>query len=156
MRNLERALGRLSREIQFEEISSTYETEPVGFRDQPWFLNIVCTGVTRLSPRGVLELAMTVEAELGRTRGLKYGPRTIDVDLLAYGERVVEWPDLHVPHPRMSERRFVLEPLVEVAPDWRHPVDGRSARDLLEDLDDDSKVRPYGPPPRPADPAPLT
>jgi 2-amino-4-hydroxy-6-hydroxymethyldihydropteridine diphosphokinase len=156
VRNLERALGRLSLEVRLEEISSTYETEPVGVRDQPWFLNVVCTGVTRLSPRGVLELARTIETGMGRAPGPRFGPRPIDVDLLAYEDRVIEEPDLEVPHPRMTERRFVLEPLVEVAPDWRHPVDGRGARELLADLDDESVVRPYGPPPRPAEAGPLT
>lgn len=150
VRNLEQALGMLSRDVVIDRISSVYETEPVGVRDQPWFLNLVCTGHTRSSPRGLLERAQAIESALGRQRGPRFGPRPIDIDILAYDEEVIREPDLEVPHPRMVERRFVLEPLAEVAPGWRHPVEGRVATELLNRLEDPARVRVVGPPPRPA------
>lgn len=150
VRNLERALGELSRDVMLDDVSWVYESEPVGLRDQPRFLNLVCVGFTDLWPRRLLERAKEIESALGREPGVRFGPRPIDIDILAYGERVVSEPDLEIPHPRLRERRFVLEPLVEILPDWRDPRDGKSARDLLNALDDPESVRPFGPPPKPA------
>lgn len=154
VRWLERGLERLSEQVRLESLSSIYETQPVGVRDQPWFLNMVCAGVTRLSPRGVLEFILEVEDSLGREREHELAPRNIDIDLLAYDDKVIDEPELQLPHPRMTERAFVLRPLAEIAPDWRHPVEGKTAPELLEELDGEI-VRPYSLPPPTAGPAPL-
>ena len=112
-------------------VSSFRETDPVGYLDQPRFLNAAAALETELEPRVLLERLLEVERELGRTRdGPRFGPRTIDLDLLLYGDRVVDEPGLVVPHPRLAERRFVLEPLAELDPDLVVPGLGR-VRDLL-------------------------
>lgn len=147
MRFIERALDGLRKEIRLERISSIYETQPVGVRDQPWFLNLVCIGFTRFKPRALLEYTQRIEDLLGRRRGgERFGPRTIDIDILLYEEDVVSEEFLEIPHPRLTERRFVLEPLNEVAPDWRHPVEGKKVSELLKEVNGDV-VRPYMPPP---------
>ena len=116
-------------------VSTLRETEPVGYVDQPAFLNGAAVLETDLAPRDVLERLLGVERVLGRTReGPRWGPRTIDLDLLVHGDAVVDEPGLRVPHPRLAERRFVLEPLVELDPDLTLP-DGRRAADLLAALD---------------------
>lgn len=131
---IRRAVERLRGEqgIEIVGISSLRETEPVGYADQPRFLNGALAVDTDLSPRDLLARLLAVERELGRVReaGLRYGPRTIDLDLLLYGDRVVNEPGLTVPHPRLEERRFVLEPLYELDPGLRLP-DGRAVRELL-------------------------
>lgn len=147
VRNLERALEALRREIRIERISSIYETEPVGVKDQPWFLNLVCVGATRLKPKSLLKLSQETEAGLGRQRGRRHGPRTVDIDILAHDELVIDEPELKVPHPGLAERAFVLEPLVEIAPGWRHPVSKKTAGELLEGLPAQAVRRYSGPPP---------
>ena len=115
-------------------VSSFRETEPVGYLDQPAFLNAAAALETGLEPRALLERLLGVERELGRTReGPRYGPRTIDLDLLVYDDRVIDEPGLVVPHPRLAERRFVLEPLAELDPNLVVPGHGRVA-DLLARL----------------------
>ena len=116
---LQRALDRLAEqpEIELVGVSAFRETEPVGFREQPLFLNAAAALETELQPRELLTRLLAVEQELGRTRrGPRYGPRTIDLDLLVYGDVVVDEPGLTVPHPRLVERRFALEPLAELDP----------------------------------------
>jgi 2-amino-4-hydroxy-6-hydroxymethyldihydropteridine diphosphokinase len=116
---LRRALAALDSEsaIEVTAISTFVETEPVGFLDQPYFLNAAARGETELGPRELLERLLAVELRLGRTRdGPRFGPRTIDLDLLLFGDEVVNEPGLRVPHPRLHERRFVLEPLAELDP----------------------------------------
>lgn len=116
-------------------VSSFRETEPVGYLDQPAFLNAAAALETGLEPRALLERLLGVERELGRTReGPRHGPRTIDLDLLVYDDRVIDEPGLVVPHPRLAERRFVLEPLAELDPDLVVPGRGRVA-DLLSRLE---------------------
>jgi 2-amino-4-hydroxy-6-hydroxymethyldihydropteridine diphosphokinase len=114
-------------------VSTLRETDPVGHLDQPRFLNGVCAVDTELSPHALLELLLAVERRLGRDRtgGPRFGPRTIDLDLLVYGDATVDEPDLTVPHPRLAERRFALEPLWELAPGLVLP-DGRRVKDLLD------------------------
>lgn len=155
VRHLERAIERLGKEIRLEAISSIYETQPLGDRDQPWYLNLVCLGVTRFGPRGVLEFIAQIEADLGRDRGEGgTAPRTIDIDILAYDDRIIDEPDLQLPHPRMGERAFVLEPLCEIAPDWRHPVLSQSAREML-DRTGGGEVRLFSDPPPASVPRPF-
>ncbi len=148
VRHLEVALARLRRQINIERVSSIYETEPMDVRDQPWFLNLVCTGLTPLKPNAMLEFVHEIERALGRERGRGEpgGPRTVDIDILAYDDRVVETPDLTIPHPRMAERAFVLVPLAEILPDWRHPLDGKTASELIEGVEG-GEVRVFCDPP---------
>jgi 2-amino-4-hydroxy-6-hydroxymethyldihydropteridine diphosphokinase len=131
---IRRALERLSAAdgIELVAVSTLRETEPVGYADQPPFLNGAAAVDTELAPRELLEVLLAVERQLGRRRaeGPRYGPRTIDVDLLLYGDQVVDESGLTVPHPRLAERRFALEPLYELDPELRLP-DGRGVRDLL-------------------------
>ena len=112
-------------EVDVVAVSSIRETDPVGFADQPRFLNAAVAIETELGPRALLDLLLSVERELGRTReGPRFGPRTIDLDLLLYGDEVIDEPGLTVPHPRLHERRFVLEPLAELDPDLTVPEKG--------------------------------
>ncbi|MDR5675988.1 MAG: 2-amino-4-hydroxy-6-hydroxymethyldihydropteridine diphosphokinase [Armatimonadota bacterium] len=129
--NLLAALRLLDAEgVRLVRQSSWYETEPVGFTEQPPFLNLVVEVRTALDPLGLLRCAQRVEAALGRVREVRWGPRTVDVDLVLYGQRVVRTPELIVPHPRMRERAFVLVPLCEIAPDLVLP-DGTPVVALL-------------------------
>jgi 2-amino-4-hydroxy-6-hydroxymethyldihydropteridine diphosphokinase len=122
-------------EVEVVAVSSIRETDPVGFAEQPPFLNAAVALDTELEPRALLELLLSIERELGRTRnGPRFGPRTIDLDLLLYGDRVIDEPGLVVPHPRLAERRFVLEPLAELDPDLGIPGRGRVSA-LLAELD---------------------
>jgi 2-amino-4-hydroxy-6-hydroxymethyldihydropteridine diphosphokinase len=111
-------------DLRLLRVSSVYETEPVGFKDQPMFLNQVAEFESELSPRELLARAKDVERELGRVATFVNGPRNIDIDLILCGAMVVESEDLVVPHPRYRERRFVLDPLLELNPDLRDPVTG--------------------------------
>ncbi len=151
VRHIERALGELTRYIRLERVSDIYETEPREVRDQPWFLNLVCTGMTRLRPWDLLEFVLDVENREGRVRGERYGPRTIDIDILAYDDTVMEEQELTLPHPRMAERAFVLQPLADIAPEWRHPATGLTAQEMLDALED-QVIRPYSSPPSPSAP----
>jgi 2-amino-4-hydroxy-6-hydroxymethyldihydropteridine diphosphokinase len=125
--------------------SALYETEPVGGPPQDWFLNQVIGGETELDPAALLQAAQAAERELSRVRTVPDGPRTLDVDLLLFGSEVREDARLCLPHPRLHLRRFVLVPLVEVAPGAWHPRLGLDARTLLERCPDHSRVRPYTP-----------
>ena len=127
------ALGRLAHlpGIELAAVSSAYESAPVGLADQPAFINAAARIVTGLSLREVLGGLLGVEQELGRVRGVRYGPRTCDLDILLAGQEVVDEPGLAVPHPRLAERRFALEPVVELDPGLNMP-DGRPLSALLE------------------------
>ncbi|HST60938.1 MAG TPA: 2-amino-4-hydroxy-6-hydroxymethyldihydropteridine diphosphokinase, partial [Longimicrobium sp.] len=116
--------------------------------DQADFYNVVVRGWTEVEPLELLAAAQEVERALGRRRSFANGPRTMDVDLLAYGDRVMRTEDLTLPHPRLHLRGFVLHPLAEVAPEWRHPVLGRTARELLSSATALERVEPLGPLPR--------
>jgi 2-amino-4-hydroxy-6-hydroxymethyldihydropteridine diphosphokinase len=112
-------------------VSPVYETEPVDYLDQEWFLNLVVEAETGLTPMQLLDLIGRIESELGRVREVPKGPRTIDIDILFYGRDVIRSERLEIPHPRVAERRFVLAPLADLAPDLRHPVTGRTVREML-------------------------
>jgi 2-amino-4-hydroxy-6-hydroxymethyldihydropteridine diphosphokinase len=135
---LRRAVELLEAEpgIRVAAVSSLRETEPVGYEDQPRFLNGACAVETQLEPHELLARLLAIETALGRTRdGVpRYGPRTVDLDLLLYGQETVDDPDLTVPHPRLAERRFALEPLAELDPGMTLP-DGRRVADLLAGLE---------------------
>jgi 2-amino-4-hydroxy-6-hydroxymethyldihydropteridine diphosphokinase len=141
VKNLGRALELLEDAVQIQRVSSVWETEPWGLSDQPWFLNIVCRGETDLSPHQLIGLIEKIERQLGRRRTIRYGPRTIDIDILLYNERIVRDPGLEIPHPRLAERAFVLFPLSEVAPDAIHPATGKSVDEMLAELDNAEVVR---------------
>lgn len=137
--HLESAIAALGRVGAVTRISSFYETEPVEFTQQPWFLNAVVELQTELSPETLMQELLTIERGLGRQRpepGTQRakGPRTLDLDIVFFGDRVMEIPGLTLPHPAAHQRRFVLEPLAEIAPTALHPVFKRSVKELLDAL----------------------
>lgn len=144
---LARAVLRLGDVVRVTGVSSLYRSEPVGFREQPDFLNAVCAAETTLSPAELLVATQAVEREMGREPSFRNGPRPLDIDLLAYDGLVLDSPDLVLPHPGIAHRGFVLHPLAEVAPGWRHPVLDRTARELLLSAPLLERVERWGPPP---------
>nr|WP_245533979.1 2-amino-4-hydroxy-6-hydroxymethyldihydropteridine diphosphokinase [Effusibacillus pohliae] len=121
--------------------SPVYETKAVGYVDQPDFLNMVVRVQTELPPHELLRLMLAVERQCGRRRDVKWGPRTLDLDLLFYDNLVLDGCDLAVPHPRLEERAFVLLPLCDLAPDWVHPVSGLTVREMAEQVPGKGGVR---------------
>lgn len=130
--HLRTAIERLRAVVNVLRISPVYETDPVDFTEQRRFLNLVLEAETDLFPMQLLARTVRVERELGRVRTVDKGPRTIDIDILLYGKAVVRSGCLEIPHPRMTERRFVLAPLADLAPDLRHPVSRKTIRELLD------------------------
>lgn len=134
--NCSRAIQLLSdRGITIRKKSSMHETEPWGVKDQPRFINMAIEVETEFDPPKLLEILKTIEREIGRRESYKWGPRIIDLDILLYNDFVINTPKLHIPHPHMHEREFVLRPLSEIAPDKVHPVLKKTVRELLSDLE---------------------
>ena len=146
---LRRGLRELNAEgLRVEAVSSLYLTEPVGDASLPWFLNCVARIAGPPAPAELLRACLAVEQRCGRERRAgELTSRTLDLDVLLYDSRVVEQPDLRIPHPRLHERRFVLQPLAEIDPGLVHPAIGRSMADLLGDLPQDERVWLLAPPP---------
>jgi len=127
-----------------DALSSVWETEPVDAPGSQWFLNLVLRTATSGAPLEILDLLLGIEADVGRVRSVRNAPRTLDLDLLLLGDLRCEGPRLTLPHPRMWERRFVMEPLAEIAPELREPATGRSAREICRALGDTPRVRLWG------------
>jgi len=141
-KNLQNALAALeAKNVHVVRVSSMFETEPVDYLDQPWFLNCAVQAETQLPPLGLLYALREIEVKMGSQKLVPKGPRLIDMDILLYGDEMIETSELQVPHPRLHLRRFVLAPLAEIAPEARHPVLGASVAEILANLPDKSVVR---------------
>ena len=132
--HLREAIHRLEPLGRVQSVSSFYETEPVEFTDQPWFLNCAVALETSFSPELLMQQLLEIEKQMGRNRLQKKGPRVIDIDILLFADAVVNTPDLTIPHPAMHQRRFVLEPLAEIAAEALHPGLRKRVRELLQAL----------------------
>ncbi len=143
--NLRRAVDLLAQGVRILNVSPIYETDPVGYLDQPPFLNAVARGITAWSPESLLDLAKAIEARMGREATVRFGPRPIDIDLLLYDDRIMDTERLTLPHPRLAERAFVLVPLNDLAPDISHPSLGKTVHELYEAVDGKGTVRWFRP-----------
>ena len=144
--NLERAIAALPEAgVRALRRSSLYETEPVDFLAQPWFLNCVVEAETSLTPLQLLRVLQAIEREFGSKKLVTRGPRIIDLDILFYGDNVIRTEEMEIPHPRMANRRFVLVPLAELAPELRHPVLGVTIFELNAAMPDKSIVHLWQP-----------
>ena len=142
--NLFDALGLLINGSALKKVSSVYKTDPQGYRDQPDFLNCVVEADTDMQPHDLLKDVKGIERLMGRVLNFRNGPRLIDLDILLYGDQVVDMPDLTVPHPRLQERAFMLVPMCEIAPDLVHPVLHKTMTELLRDVKDGQVVEKWG------------
>jgi 2-amino-4-hydroxy-6-hydroxymethyldihydropteridine diphosphokinase len=134
VQNLREAVAKIREIGDVVAVSSLYETEPVEFTEQSWFLNCAVALTTSLAPEELMAGLLEIECEMGREGTVKKGPRTIDIDIVLFGDRIIETSELTVPHPAMHHRRFVLEPLVEIAAEARHPLLRKNVRELLLQL----------------------
>jgi len=136
--------GLASRGIEIVRCASVYSTEPRELLDQPWFLNTALEATTLLAPAELLRCCLDVEKENGRVRDIIKGPRTLDIDIIFYGNQIVHERDLTIPHPSLSTRRFVLAPLAEIAPGFADPLSGKTVLQLLDECADQSYIRSVG------------
>jgi GTP cyclohydrolase-4 len=142
--NLHQALVLLSPKVTLDDVSSIYETEPVGYKEQPMFLNLVCRITTNLPPKELLSLAKDIEKRMGRVPGEQMNsPRPIDIDILFYDNETMETQNLTIPHPRLKDRAFVLIPLAEIAPELVHPKLSKSISQLANDIKGQKGVRKW-------------
>jgi len=144
MGNLRSAVERLSQKMTIKKVSSVYETEPVYYEEQPLYLNAVLSAATELEPFALLHFVKGIESDLGRQPSFRNAPRLIDIDILFYGDRVVQTAELIIPHPGIAERAFVLAPLAEIAPEMIHPVTHEKVEDLLSVVNGLGGVRKMG------------
>ena len=141
--NLRRAIQLIEHSgVAITKLSSLYETEPVGYLDQSWFLNAVLEATTGLPPERLLSALRGIESQMGSSKPFPNGPRLIDLDILLYGDSVIDTPALQVPHPRMLQRNFVLAPLAEIAPQLRHPSWSATIANIYANSPDHSAIRP--------------
>ena len=145
---LQDARARLATVGRVVAESSLYETEPVELTQQPWFLNCALALETSKTPQQLMAAILRVEEEMGRRRMQKKGPRSIDIDILLFGDTIINSPELTIPHPAMQQRRFVLEPLAEIAPEVLDPVLKKTIRELRDELPPGQVVRKLEPQPR--------
>ncbi len=138
--NLRQALSLLGEKVAIDRVSSFYDTEPVGYLDQPRFLNAACRGRTGLSPAQLFKFVKRIEDDMGRAPTFRNGPRVIDIDILFYDDMALKAPELEIPHPRLAQRLFVLAPLAEIDAAYVHPVLGRSMGELLRECERGSGV----------------
>jgi 2-amino-4-hydroxy-6-hydroxymethyldihydropteridine diphosphokinase len=144
MGNLRSAVERLAQKVNIKKISSVYETEPVYYEEQPLYLNAVLSAVTELESSDLLRFVKGIESDLGRQPSFRNAPRLIDIDILFYGDRVVQTEGLTIPHPGIAERAFVLVPLAEIAPEMVHLVLHKKVKELLSMVDGLSEVKKIG------------
>jgi len=143
---LEKARDLIHRKAgRLEKVSSIFETAPWGNENQPAFLNQILSGQTSYAPKEFLRILLQIEQRLGRVREEKWTPRLIDIDILYYEQLIVHEDDLHIPHPHLQDRKFVLEPLAEILPDYIHPVSGKTSLQLLAEVQDKLPVAKYKP-----------
>ncbi len=143
-KNLRTAIAALAEaNVQVTRISSLYETEPVDLREQPWFLNCVVQAETEVPALDLLRALRGIESRMGSKKLVPKGPRLIDLDILLYGDQTIDTPELHVPHPRMLQRKFVLVPLAEIAPNLKHPSWEETVQEMLANLSDPNVVRKF-------------
>jgi len=144
MSNLASAVEHLSQKVNIKKVSTVYETEPVYYKEQSLYLNAVLSAVTELEPSDLLRFVKSIESDLGRQPSFRNAPRTIDIDILFYGDQVAETAELIIPHPRIAERAFVLVPLAEIAPGLVHPLLQKRVSELLAVVEGVDGVRKFG------------
>lgn len=132
--HIRRAINAIASNYEITDVSSIYETEPIGYTLQPKFLNCAISLKTSLNPRALLNFLLSIENKLARKRNIRFGPRTIDLDILLYDDIIINETDLIIPHPKMHKRQFVLFPLNEIAPNLKHPILNKSIKALLEEV----------------------
>jgi 2-amino-4-hydroxy-6-hydroxymethyldihydropteridine diphosphokinase len=144
MSNLTSAVQHLSAKLTIKKLSSVYETEPVYVKEQPLCLNAALSAVTRLDPFELLRFVKNIESDLGRQPSFRNAPRLIDIDILFYGDQIIETPELTIPHQGIAERAFVLVPLAEIAPELVHPVTHKKVSELLAEVEGVDGVKKFG------------
>lgn len=138
MTALRAAVKALAPYVEIDKTSPVYETAALYVEDQPLFLNAALTGTTKLAPLALLWNIKRIETELGRTPTFRFGPRIIDIDIIFYGDQVIDTPELIIPHKHVAEREFVLRPLTDIAPDWKHPQTGKTVAEMFAAVPDTS------------------
>lgn len=142
-KNIKNAVRLLKEKCEIIKSSPLYKTEPVGFKNQDWFINCVIEARTKLAPYELLHFLKDIEKSMGRAKAIKYGPRIIDLDILYYGDLILKEKNLTIPHPRMHKRLFILAPLVDISPDFIHPKLKKGIKALIADLKQPEKVELY-------------